>query len=373
MNSLTIYRDDNAGFTAISNRFIDEYLVEANDAQIKVYLYLVRMMSANLPTGISDMADKFNHTEKDIMRSLKYWEKKRLLSLEFNDKNNLTGIRFLTPSENVNAEPRPLAPIVPLKLVTSSEDSVSSINKEALKEDKAVVNSSVKEGKPVKDYSNISYSRDQLKAFKDDSTTAQILFVAEAYLQKTLSLSDIETLLFFHEELKFSPELIDYLLQYCVEKGKKQFSYIKTVAIAWSEAGITTARKAKEYSKNHYDNEVYAILKLLGRSNAPTKAEADFTIKWYKSYGFSMDIISEACNRTVLATDAHRLEYCDKILSSWHDKGVKTLEDVSKADSSYARKPKPSAQGSSSSKSSFNQMIKTDYDFDEIERQILSN
>ena len=95
MNSLTIYKDDYAGSTAISNRFIDNYMTEANDAQLKVYLYLVRMMSANLPTGISDMADKFNHTEKDIMRALKYWERQHLIALEYNEAKSLTGILLL--------------------------------------------------------------------------------------------------------------------------------------------------------------------------------------------------------------------------------------------------------------------------------------
>ena len=56
-------------------RFIDEYMKDANDAQLKVYLYLLRMMSANLATSVSEIADKFNHTEKDVIRALKYWEK----------------------------------------------------------------------------------------------------------------------------------------------------------------------------------------------------------------------------------------------------------------------------------------------------------
>ena len=75
MSRLTIYRDDYSDATIVSNQFIDEYMENANDAQIKVYLYLLRMMHANLPTSISDIADKFNHTEKDVVRALSYWEK----------------------------------------------------------------------------------------------------------------------------------------------------------------------------------------------------------------------------------------------------------------------------------------------------------
>ena len=63
MARLTIYKDNYADSTVVSNRFIDEYMGDANDAQLKVYLYLVRMMNANLATSVSDIADKFNHTE----------------------------------------------------------------------------------------------------------------------------------------------------------------------------------------------------------------------------------------------------------------------------------------------------------------------
>mgnify|MGYP003377522650 CR=1 FL=1 len=42
MGSLRIYEDTGAEATIVSNRFIDEYMAEANDAQLKVYLYLLR-------------------------------------------------------------------------------------------------------------------------------------------------------------------------------------------------------------------------------------------------------------------------------------------------------------------------------------------
>lgn len=353
MSSLTIYKDDSAGSTVISNRFIDEYLADANDAQIKVYLYLVRMMSANLPVGVSDMADKFNHTEKDVMRSLKYWEKNHILSLEYNDAKVLIGIRFITPDVQRDEEPKRLAPIVPLKLVT--EDPAKELSEEA----------------PKPSYESISYSRDDLKKFKENPETSQLLFIAEMYLQEPLKLKDIEILYFIHYELNFSCELIDFLLQYCVEKGKKSFSYILAVALGWSDAKVTTPKQAKALSANRFDKEVYSILKLLGRTQAPTPAEANVVTKWYKDYGFSMDIITEACNRTVLATDSHRLEYCEKILSAWKTSGVKTLSDVSIQDASY-KKPKASSS-TSSTRNSFNTHIQADYNFAEIEKQLLSN
>ena len=82
MSCFTIYQDNHTDSTVISNRFIDEYMKAANDAQLKIYLYLLRMMSASRATSISDIADIFNYTEKDVMRALKYWEKNQLLTLD---------------------------------------------------------------------------------------------------------------------------------------------------------------------------------------------------------------------------------------------------------------------------------------------------
>ena len=112
MSGFTIYQDNYADTTTISNLFIDEYMKDANDAQLKIYLYLLRMMSAHLTTSVSDLADKFNHTEKDVMRALKYWEKNKLLSLEYDESKNLSGVRLLDISRRTGADIVPLAPVV---------------------------------------------------------------------------------------------------------------------------------------------------------------------------------------------------------------------------------------------------------------------
>ncbi|MDE6983927.1 MAG: DNA replication protein DnaD, partial [Lachnospiraceae bacterium] len=96
MNRVNIYRAATTDQTSISNVFIDEYMADANDAQLKIYLFLIRMMNANLPTSVTDIADKFNYTEKDVLRSLTYWESRQLLALDYDAAHNLSGIRVLS-------------------------------------------------------------------------------------------------------------------------------------------------------------------------------------------------------------------------------------------------------------------------------------
>lgn len=347
MGHFKIYQQNSVGVTVVSNLFIDKYMKDANDAQLKIYLYLLRMMNAGLTTSVSDIADKFNHTEKDVMRSLKYWEKNQLLSLEYDEGRSLTGIRFLdiTPDPGTDIS---LAAVVPIP--AKAEPLIEK-----------------------NDFSKPVYTLDQLKEFKNNEETAQIIFVAEQYLGKPLSPSEIKTILFFTDRLKFSEDLIDYLIQYCVGKGKKDFRYIEKVAISWAEEGITTpAQAAKAASK--YDKIVYDIMKALGKSGVPTKAEADFALKWINELGFTKDIILEACSRTVMATDKHRFEYADSILVNWHKKQVHHKNDIQNLDEAYAKSknsapkfnPAPVARA-------FNQFPQRSYDFDALEKEILSN
>ena len=105
MSRLTIYRDDYSDATIVSNQFIDEYMENANDAQIKVYLYLLRMMHANLPTSISDIADKFNHTEKDVVRALSYWEKKNLVRIEYDENGEILALHMQSGTSSTPTAP----------------------------------------------------------------------------------------------------------------------------------------------------------------------------------------------------------------------------------------------------------------------------
>ena len=52
----------------------------------------------------------------------------------------------------------------------------------------------------------------------------------------------------------------------------------------------------------------------------PVDTEISLMNTWLNDYGFTMDIIQEACSRTVLSTGQPSFQYADKILSGWKDK-----------------------------------------------------
>ena len=369
MSPIAIYSNDKPEHTVISNRFIDEYMADANDAQLKIYLYLLRQFhhmsevcsdSAPCHTTVGTIADKFNYTEKDVLRALKYWEKKDILQLEYNHQGGLAGIRLCS----IPAESSPgLPPRVSLVTTASALQIPGTSGGQS--EDASGASSPTKTGRKP------AYSADQMDAFKKKETTSQLLFIAESYLGKTLSGSDIQSLFFISEDLGFSFDLLDHLLQYCIGRGKKDFRYIEKVAMSWAEAGIISPEQAEDFSAA-YDKSVYTVMKALGKSASPTVRETEYIRKWYQGYGFTSEIILEACQRTVMATDKHRFEYADKILDSWHRDGVRHKEDILKADVSFRRQRKQAPSRTSSS-NKFNQFQQNEYDFESLERELLHN
>lgn len=369
MGSLNIYKEQLSEYTTISNYFIDYYMEDANEAQLQVYLYLLRMISANLPVSVNDIVSKFRHSEKEVLRALKYWELQKLISLEFDKDKNLTGIRFhsiqgelsdKTGSTTVTSFSQK-APIVQ-PITENGNDTISSTPL-------SLVQPTYEEAKKPGEYVKPTYTADQLRAFKAKDSAAQLLYVAQAYIGKPLSVSDVKTIYFMSDVLHFSDDLIDYLIQYCVERGKKDFRYIEKVAVNWAEEGITTPKQAQK-SAARYDKSVYSIMNALGKTGTPTAKELEFIHRWNTEYGFTNDIILEACDRTVLATDKHRFEYAEGILSSWKREGVQHKADISKLDDHYQQRQK---QTTVKSTNRFNQFAQNTYDFSELEKELLSN
>lgn len=335
--------------TMLSNRFIDEYMNDANDAQIKVYLYLLRCAGAAQATGISAIADHFNFTEKDIMRALQYWDKKHVISLLYDDAKKLAGIRL----ENLDAKAAADIVAMPMPAFTQTSEPPAAV-----------------ESKPVYDKSVITL--DQVRAFKQQAQTAELIFVAEQYLGKPLSTENIRSIIFMTDTLKFSTDLVDHLIQYCVDRGKKDFRYMEKVAISWAEAGVTTPEEAASLAIK-YDKEIYTVMNALGRTGSPTKKEVSYIHRWRYEYGFSLDVILEACERCSVATDKHRFEYADGILQSWRENSVHTLQDIQDADAAFRKKKTVKAAHPASSTNPFHQFRQNQYDYDELLQKVKIN
>lgn len=222
-----------------------------------------------------------------------------------------------------------------------------------------------------------SYTADDILAFTQSEDATELLFITERYLGRTLTPTDTDTILYFYDGLGFSTDLIEYLVEYCVSKGHTSIRYIEKVALRWATDDITSVEQAKQASNLH--NQTYftvmRALGITGRNLVP--AETAFIDKWKNTYGFSSELISEACQRTIQATHQPSFEYTDSILTNWLKKDVKSPADIARLDAEFQSRKKPSstanaASANTTAKNKFNNFEQRSYDYNEMERMLLS-
>lgn len=354
---LTKYVQTNA--TVLDNEFIDHYMVRANGEYVKVYLLLLRHMNHSSGyLSVSELADLLECTEKDILRALRYWKSEGLLDYLDDTPDD--------PSPKSTA-PSPAAS-------SGLHDVQSGYMTSSIPAD------SVSDSAALASTTNIQ----QYRSRKERAEFKELLFVAEQYLGKTLSATDIDQITYFYDTLNMSAELIEYLIEYCVENGHKSMHYINKVALSWHEENITTVNLAKT-SSFLYNKNCYCVLNAYGiKGRGPAASEIAYIRKWSEEYGFALEVILEACDRTMNSIHQPSFDYTDSILKRWKDKNVRQLKDIDAVDADYRkekerakelakeRKRQQQAQKPVSSQNNkFNNFDGRSYDMNDLERRLV--
>lgn len=348
METITITTKNHETYSAISNFFIDYYMTDANGEFVKVYLYLVRLLNSGRAITVAEIADHFDLTEKDICRAIRYWIKQGVLQLEYTSDKVLTGITMLPLSPKVpNREEASLLSMLGVDVDTDTEKQETAVNASNAANPEMV--------NPVP--KKVTYKAAFVEEKKNDEDFGNLLYQTETYFAKPLTQTDVNTLLYIYEELSFSPELLEYLVEYCVSIGKKSCRYIEAVALEWYKNGITSVEDAKVASKNY--NSIYvAVLKQLGiPRRVPTPTETAFIDTWYNTYSFNKNIIIEACKRAIMAKPhSANFNYVNGILENWHKQNVRSISDIEALDKKWAEdRKKKSTSGKTAMRNQFNQ------------------
>lgn len=410
--------------TIVSNYFLDEYMPNANGEFVKIYLYLLRALSSpDMDISICHIADIFNHTEKDVVRALRYWEQIGLLDLKFDSNKVLTNIKMkplitdYTTTDGSNIEISTFAapksqPVTRIhnEMAGShrnseltdgnihseltgnhieNELSANHMDNDNMNADNMAPDdiSSGNASGTLKsfnmaqpDFSKKVYTANEISSFNTKSEVVEFMYIAQKLLGKTLSASDVNTLLYFYDVLGFDSDLIVYLLEYAISNNHRQMRYIEKTAISWANEGIDTVDKAKA-STELYSSRCYPVLKAFGISGRnPGAGEKALIVKWTDSYGFPMDIVLDACNRTMNTIHQPSFEYADSILTKWKEKGIRTLSDVKLLDgehqknkAAYKKNQTDNNETSAKPKNSFNNFNQRTYNYESLEKELLNN
>lgn len=398
MTAINISSDIATSFTTVSDIFIDQYMPKANGEFVKVYLYLLRATGSGAGIAtISEIADHFSNTEADIIRALNYWASEGILQLQSGADGQIMGINLCSLSvsgmqaaqSNIQSAVADNAAQNNLQnsVVNNAAQNISTAN---IQMQDSVVEKLKSQTPDKAASSQKEYTLDEIKEFRKNPDISELFFIIETYLKHTLSSTDTNMVLYWLDELHFSTDLVEYLVEYCITKGHSSLRYMNKVALGWADAGIKTVDQAKDDAAAH-SQIYYSVMKALGITGRNlVDSEVSLINKWVGEYGFDIELVKAACSKTISAIQKPSFEYTDSILANWRKKDVHTLKDVEVLDANFAKANKASATGSSqgtnaangsskpksnnsSSKNKFNNFNQRNNDYDKLEKLFLNS
>ena len=191
---------------------------------------------------------------------------------------------------------------------------------------------------PVKDY---------LSAAEKEAAFPSLIAELTRILGTVPSRSYIDVLLDAYEHLGMPPEVIMMLLNHCADECRRRWGEtrrptakaISAEAYRWANREILTLELADEYiarcAKRREDKS--RVSELLGIRGRDLTATEDKYIESWLEMGFSDELLSEALDRTVTNTGALKWAYMNRILESWHAKGIHSPSELERSDESRAK------------------------------------
>ncbi len=134
-------------------------------------------------------------------------------------------------------------------------------------------------------------------------------------------------------DFKFDEDVMVSLVKYCHDMKKLGINYVKRVAETWHIENIRTNWDLEKYmeDREQLNAAKKRVVRLLGRNYPLTEPEERYLKTWLKDFGFSLDVIEMAVEKTTSRPNAN-FDYLNGILTRWNKAGFKTKDDIEKGD-----------------------------------------
>lgn len=254
--------------TPVENLFIQEYMLRADGAFVKVYLYGLMQCyhpvhSANLKTIARDL----DMEESRVENALAYWERMGL-------------VRRISDNPPAYAYQN----LKQLELMRAQDD-------------------------------------DGLYRYADFNKSLQAQFGSE----RLLAPQDFARVYDWIEGLGLPEEVVLMLVSGQIRvRGKKfRFPSLDQEARKWAEAGVRTIADAEEMSRGSTERyaQVKQVYKKLGRRHPVSEPDESLFIKWTTEWGFDLPTILAACDETTKGVPT--FAYLNGILERMYLEGLR--------------------------------------------------
>lgn len=261
---------------SIPSTIVDDYLLKISQCDLNVILLIIRNSSQKYT--IDDIAKILNISKRSVSSSLKYWIEEKIL-LDIKDIK-----------EQNNKKPT---------------DDLETINQ-------------------TSQYISADYPI-------NDAELSYLLECMENQLKRPITSIEHKAVINILKYIGLPSDVVLMAIKHCVSIDKMNVRYLEKVCVSWAEKGILTHQAAEEHLSSfsnvfNMENEIKKIFGISERNLI--KKEKDMIDKWFNTYDFSMDIITFAFEKTIIAINKVSFPYIDKILSSWFDLSFKSIEDI---------------------------------------------
>ncbi len=191
--------------------------------------------------------------------------------------------------------------------------------------------------------------RDVLQAVDSEPNFRSLYGEVQRVLGRNLNTEELKILLGFVRYLGLPEDVISVLVCYCKDRARQQgklrnpsLRTIEKEAYAWAERGIDTMEEAAAFiqAQNVRNSRLQKLMKQLQiRGRALTAGEEKYAQSWL-DMGFDEEAIAMAYERTCLNTGGLSWPYLNKILTRWHEAGLRTADQIRSQD----RKPGTAAK-----------------------------
>lgn len=133
----------------------------------------------------------------------------------------------------------------------------------------------------------------------------------------------------WYDKYGFDEQVMIALFNYCLKRSALHKNYVQVVADAWSKSNVKTFSDLENYFKKQeiLQKIEKTVQKKLGLTRPLTEYEKGYIAKWAVDYSYSLDVIEIALKKSS-SKSSFSFDYFDKIISDWHDRNLKTADDV---------------------------------------------
>lgn len=263
----------------------DKHLKLAGALQLRVILYCYR----NITRGIipSEIATALSVSEEDVNDALMFWSEIGLIIGESNASKPLE-------NEQKNRKVSPSVAIVQ---------------------------------KPTR--------TEVIKRGSESPEIAFMLNEAQKKFGRMLKQSESSVLVWIYDDLGMDASLVLMVVEYAIQMGKCNISYIEKVARDWCENGIENIAQAEQrISELNNSRSAWNIMRsAFGLDmRAPSDAELKLAVSAVLDWGMSKEMLKKAYDICIDSIGKYKSSYIKTVLTSWHKAGYKTLSEVSAAE-----------------------------------------